>query len=241
MNLDILCFGPHPDDAEIGMGGTLAKHAAMGYRVGIIDLTRGEMSTNGTPEERREEAREAGRILGLSVRENLALPDFGIDPSHDQILKVAAAIRTFRPAVVACPYWEDRHPDHVRASRLLTEGVFAAGLRKVHPESDPHRVPRTLYYFINTDREPTFLVDVSDVYEIKLRSLAAHKSQFGLPGQTAKDIPLNYRGDDTPLTDPRYLRRVRSRDQYFGSLCGVQFAEGFVMRDRVVVPDLMRM
>lgn len=230
MDLDILCFGPHPDDAEIGMGGTLAKHAAMGHRVGIIDLTRGEMSTNGTPEERTEEAGEAGRILSLALRENLDIPDLGIGSSQDHLLKAVLAIRKHRPSVVACPYWEDRHPDHVRASCLLTEAVFAAGLRKIHPESDPHRVSRLIHYFINVEREPSFLVDVSDFYDVKLRSLAAHKSQFGVPRQ----------GKETPLTDPRYLRRVRSRDQYFGSLCGVQFAEGFVMRDRVILADLTR-
>ena len=128
--VDLLAFGPHPDDLEIGLGGTLAKHAAKGYSVGLCDLTRGEMSSNGTPEERMQEAEEARQVLGAAWRENLGFPDRGIGTSPNHVHKVVELIRRFRPRVVALPFWEDRHPDHVASARMLREAVFNAKLRR---------------------------------------------------------------------------------------------------------------
>src|SRR5450756_2515419 len=130
MALDLLVFGPHADDLEIGLGGTIARHASEGWRVGLCDLTRGEMGSNGTPEERLREAEEARAILGAEWRENFGWPDRGITGDSRQLADVVRLVRQWRPRAVALPYWDDRHPDHVAASRVLTEGVFNARLRR---------------------------------------------------------------------------------------------------------------
>lgn len=227
--VDILAFGAHPDDVEIGMGATVAKSTARGLSVGIIDLTRGEMGSNGSPDERLAESRLAGEILGLSFRENLALPDRGLIGDENQMRAVVDAIRRLRPRVVAMPYWEDRHPDHVAASRLIKEAVFSAALRRYETAQEPHRVTKTVYYFINGDREPSFVIDVSDWYGKKEEALRAHASQFS---RSAGNVP-------TPLNDFRFPHLIRSRDAYLGAKSGCLYAEGFVVKTPVVVPDLV--
>src|SRR6266511_709416 len=135
--IDLLAFGPHPDDLEIGLGGTLARHAAQGHAVGLCDLTRGEMSSNGTPEERLKEAEEARKVIGAAWRENLGLPDRAIGTDPQQALRVVELIRRSRPRAIALPYWQDRHPDHVAASALLRDAVFNAKLRRYDAAGDP--------------------------------------------------------------------------------------------------------
>src|SRR6185369_1945457 len=176
--VDLLAIGPHPDDIEIGIGGTVAKHAALGHRVGLCDLTAGEMGSNGTVEERLAEAEAARAVLGAAWRVNLRLPDRAIGSSPDHQRLVAGLVRSARPKVVAIPYWSDRHPDHVAASQLLTEGVFSAGLRKYDAEGDAWKPEWVCYYFINDAAVPSFVVDVSDDYDTKRRALACHTSQF---------------------------------------------------------------
>ncbi|MHB0885672.1 MAG: bacillithiol biosynthesis deacetylase BshB1 [Bacillota bacterium] len=215
----LLAVGAHPDDVEIGMGGTVAVHAAAGHEVTVVDLTRGELSTNGTPAERATEALEAARILGAE-RENLGLPDLGFTVDADSIRALVEVIRRRRPAVVLGPYWEDRHPDHVRCSRLVTEACFAAGVAKFAPGLPPHRPAVVAYYFINTEAVPSFVIDVSPHYQRKLAALAAHRTQFIRPEGSA----------GTPLNDPNFLSFVQSRDRLFGAKTGVTFAEGFVRR-----------
>lgn len=226
---DLLAFAAHPDDVEIGMGATVAKSTARGLTVGIIDLTRGEMGSNGSPEERLSESQRAAEILGLSFRENLALPDRGLVGDDSQIRSVVEAIRRNRPKVVAIPYWEDRHPDHVAASRLISEAVFSASLRRYETAQGPHRVARSVYYFINADREPSFVVDVSDWYGIKEEALRAHASQFVRAVQHVS----------TPLNDFRFPHLIRSRDAYLGAKAGCLYAEGFVVKTPVTKADLM--
>src|SRR5262245_42053713 len=176
--VDLLAFGPHPDDIEIGIGGIVAKHAALGFRVGLCDLTAGEMGSNGTVEERLAEAEAARAVLGAAWRMNLRPPDraIGSDAGHTQA--VASFIRRAKPKVIAIPYWTDRHPDHVASSHLLTEGVFNAGLRRYPAEGDAWRPESVCYYFINDAATPSFIVDVSDQYDTKRRALACHVSQF---------------------------------------------------------------
>ena len=169
--VDILAFGPHPDDIEIGIGGTLAKHAALGHHVGLCDLTAGELGSNGTIDERLAEAERARVALGAAWRVNIRLPDVGIGHDRDHIRRVAGIIRQARPRVLAAPYWSDRHPDHVRASDLLTEAAFSAGLRRFTAEGEPWRPESVCYYFINDSASPSFVVDVSDHYETKRRAL----------------------------------------------------------------------
>ena len=169
---DILAFGPHPDDVEIGIGATLAKHAALGHRVGLCDLTAGEMGSNGTVEDRLVEADAARAVLGAAWRVNLRLPDRGIGTDSAHVRRATELIRQVRPRVVAIPYWSDRHPDHVTASQLLTEAVFNAALRKYPAEGSAWRPEAACYYFINdSGAAPSFVVDVSEYYDVKRRAL----------------------------------------------------------------------
>jgi N-acetylglucosamine malate deacetylase 1 len=224
MSVDLLVFGPHPDDLEIGLGGTIARHAALGSIVGLCDMTAGEMGSNGTVDERLAEAEAARQVLGAKWRENLRLPDRQIGASPDHLAAVAAFVRRHRPRVVAAPYWSDRHPDHVAASALITEGVFNAGLRKYRVEGDAWKVEWICYYFINDADKPSFVVDVTDQYETKRKALDCHVTQFQPAGSGTAATRLN-----TPL----FRQLIESRDAQFGALAGVTWAEGFVVRDPV--------
>ena len=228
-SLDLLVFGPHPDDIEIGLGGSVAKAAADGQRVGLCDLTAGEMGSNGTVEERAAEADAARVVLGAAWRENLGWPDrrIGKDPGH--LDQAVAFIRRHRPRTLAVPYWSDRHPDHVAASAVLTEAAFNAGLRRYGGEGEAWKVDWICYYFINDAATPSFLVDVSDVYEVKRRSLACHASQFERTQPGAASTRLN-----TPV----FRQLIESRDAQFGAQAGVRWAEGIVVREPVVRPGL---
>jgi len=228
--VDLLAIGPHPDDIEIGIGGTVAKHAALGHRVGLCDLTAGEMGSNGTIEERLAEAEAARGVLGALWRINLRLPDraLGADTAH--VRRVAGMIRRARPRVVAVPYWSDRHPDHVAASALVTEGVFSAGLRRYQADGDPWKAEWVCYYFINDSAAPSFVVDVSEHYDTKRRALASHVTQFA---PAAPDAVA------TRLTSARFQQLIESRDAQFGALAGVAFAEGFVVKQPVLRPHIL--
>ena len=267
MQADLLAFGPHPDDLEIGLGATLARHAAMGHRVGLCDLTRGEMASNGTPEQRLAEAEQARGVLGAAWRENLGWPDRGIDRSDAHIKTAATLIRRTKPRVIAIPYWDDRHPDHAAASRVLTEAVFNARLRRYPIEGEPWHPEWVCYYFINDSGPASFLVDVSDYYEVKRRALACYRSQFDrpLPHKASAPFAQGYRGPTklakrsraarrssksevgqssaaaaTRLTSPRFMQLIESRDAQFGALAGVAFAEGFIVKEPIVRPSLFK-
>jgi bacillithiol biosynthesis deacetylase BshB1 len=227
--VDLLVFGPHPDDIEIGMGGTVARHVDLGHRVGLCDLTAGEMGSNGTVEGRLAEGEVARAVLGAAWRVNLRWPDRAIGGA-DHVRAAVALIRQARPTTIAIPYWSDRHPDHVAASHVLTEAVFSAGLRRFDPIVEPWKAARTCYYFINDSAAPSFTIDVSDVYERKRRALACFSSQFRPAGDQAVA---------TRLTSPRFHQLIESRDAQFGALANTAFAEGFVVRDPVVLPSLL--
>jgi len=229
--VDLLVFGPHPDDLEIGVGGTVAKHAAMGLRVGLVDLTQGEMGSNGTVDERLAEAEEARKVLGAIWRTNLRLPDRALGSTPDHALAATVLIRRVRPKAITIPYWSDRHPDHIAASTLLFDAIFNAGLRRFQVQGEPWKAEMTSYYFINEFAPPSFVVDVSEHYETKRRALACHKSQFRPPGGDAVH---------TRLTSPRFMTMIESRDAQFGVQAGVDFAEGFVVREPVLRPHLLR-
>jgi bacillithiol biosynthesis deacetylase BshB1 len=232
MSLDLLVFGPHPDDIEIGLGGTIARHTAAGWRVGLCDLTRGEMGSNGTPEERLREAEAARAVLGAEWRENLGWPDRGITGSRDQLDDAARLIRRWRPRVVAIPYWEDRHPDHVAASRVLAEGVFNARLRRhTAVEGEAWAPEWVCYYFINDQGPISFAIDVSAHYEAKRRALECYGSQFVAEGPGAVE---------TRLTSPSFARLISSRDAQFGALAGVPYAEGIVVKEPILRPSLLK-
>jgi bacillithiol biosynthesis deacetylase BshB1 len=227
--VDLLVFGPHPDDLEIGMGGTIAKHADLGTRVGLCDLTLGEMGSNGTVEERLAEADAARDVLGAVWRVNLRWPDRGIG-GPDHVRSAVELIRRARPRTIAVPHGVDRHPDHVAASQVLTEAAFSSGLRRFEPSlGHAWKAPRVCGYFINDSAPASFVIDVSDVYDRKRRALACYASQFRQPERDA--VP-------TRLTSPRFQQLIESRDAQFGALSGVAFAEGFIVRDPIVLPTL---
>jgi N-acetylglucosamine malate deacetylase 1 len=226
--IDLLVFGPHPDDLEIGLGGTIVKHAALGKRVGLCDLTAGEMGSNGTVAERLAEAEAARKVLGAEWRENLRWPDRGIgrDPGH--LDQAAAFIRRHQPRVVAIPYWSDRHPDHVAASELLRDACFNAGLRRYAIEGEAWKPEWVCHYFINDSAAPSFMVDVSAEYERKLAALDCHASQFG-------SAPVA-----TRLNTPLFRQMIESRDAQFGALAGVRRAEGIVVREPILRETLLK-
>jgi N-acetylglucosamine malate deacetylase 1 len=231
MSLDLLAFGPHADDIEIGLGGTIALHVAAGWRVGLCDLTRGELGSNGTPDDRLDEADEARAVLGADWRENLGWPDRGITGDARQLDDVARLVRRWRPRAVAIPYWHDRHPDHVAASRVLTEGLFNARLRRYPLDGEPWAPEWACYYFINDAGPISFAVDVSAHYATKRRALACYRSQF--QPDTTDAVP-------TRLTASTFPQLVESRDAQFGALAGVAFAEGLVVREPVLRPHLFK-
>ena len=230
--VDLLAFGPHPDDLEIGLGGTIARHSAAGQRVGLCDLTGGEMGSNGTVPERLAESERARAVLGAIWRENLGWPDRGFSDDRSCLQHASAFIRRHRPSVVAVPYWSDRHPDHVAASEILTEAIFNAGLRRYKVDGEAWKVDWICYYFINDSAPPSFLVDVSDYYDIKRRALDCHASQFTPPAPTGSVA--------TRLNTPLFRQLIESRDAQFGALGGVRWAEGFVVREPVLRNGLMK-
>ncbi len=222
--LDLLVFGAHPDDAEIGMGGAIAKHTAAGLKVGICDLTLAEMSSNGTVETRQQEAKAASAALGLTVRTNLQFPDRGLYLLPEYVERIALEIRMWKPRVVFAPYWEDRHPDHIACSKLVQEALFNAKLRRYLPDHPAHTVEESYFYFINDVTEPDLMVDVTGHYESKRSSLRAYRSQFESSGlDTGNDIVR------TPLNQG-YLERVEARDALLGQKRAVRYAEGFISK-----------
>ena len=231
MSIDLLVFGPHPDDIEIGIGGAVARHAAAGHRVGLCDLTAGELSSNGTPERRAAEAAGAARVLGAAWRENLGWPDGGITATPPLVRSAVDVIRRHRPRTLAIPYWDDRHPDHVAASHVLRTAAFTSGLRRYATDGDPWRPDWVCYYFINDGAAASFVVDVSEQYQIKRDALACYRSQFAPAGEGAMA---------TRLTAPTFLQLIESRDAQFGALAGVAFAEGIVVREPVQRSGLLK-
>ena len=231
MHVDVLVFGPYPDDIEIGLGATVAKHVDLGYRVGLCDLTRGELSSNGTVEERAEEALAAAEVLGAVWRQNPGWADGEIGWDRGHVRSVVELIRRARPALIAIPYWHDRHPDHEAASRLLTDATFRSGLRHYASEGAAWKPEWVCHYFINDTVEPSFVIDVSDAYPGKQQALECHRSQF----QPGSDDAV-----PTRLTGPDFLRMIEARDAHLGALAGVANVEGVIVKEPVERPTLFR-
>ncbi|WP_149093619.1 bacillithiol biosynthesis deacetylase BshB1 [Paenibacillus terrae] len=221
MTLDILIFGAHADDAEIGMGGTIAKHTAAGLKVGVCDLTRAEMSSNGDVDTRMAEAEDASKVLGLAARTNLGLPDRGLYVTPENVAAVTAEIRRHAPKVVFAPYWEDRHPDHVMCSKLVEEAVFNAKLRRFMPEQPAVLVEQLYFYFINDIGRTDLIVDITEHVEAKEQALLSYASQFqAAPGKDTVSTPLNQ----------GYVERVKARDSLLGQRKLISYAEGFASK-----------
>ncbi|MBM7604400.1 bacillithiol biosynthesis deacetylase BshB1 [Metabacillus crassostreae] len=226
--LDILAFGAHPDDVEIGMGGTISRFSKKGLKIGICDLTMAELSSNGTVDNRQKEAMQAASILGVLQRVQLSLPDRGLFLSESSIKEVVTIIREYQPKIVFVPYFEDRHPDHGNCARLVEEAVFSAGIRKFHDEGNnsAHRVRNLHYYMINGFHKPDFVVDISKEIKNKIDSLKAYKSQFDMTEGSTK----------TPLTNG-YIDAVESRERLYGKEVGVMYAEGFITKKPILLSE----
>jgi N-acetylglucosamine malate deacetylase 1 len=214
--VDILAFGAHADDVEIGMGGTLAKYAEAGKRVVICDLTKAELSSNGSVPVREREAMKAAEFLGISERVTLDIPDRGIFLTDENISKVVAVIRKYKPKAVFAPYEQDRHPDHGNASRLVREAYFSSGVRKFNPSLPAHKAAHLYFYIINGFHRPHFVVNIESHIDQKLGSLRAYESQF--------DKGNN--GVSTPLTE-QYIEAIEARERMMGKDAGMLYAEGF--------------
>jgi bacillithiol biosynthesis deacetylase BshB1 len=227
--LDILAIAAHRDDVEQTCGGTLLKMAQLGQRTGILDLTRGEMGTRGTADDRAREAEDAAKILGASWRRALDIPDGRVENTWENRLKVASVIRETRPRVVILPYWKGRHPDHYTCSILGYEACFLAGLAKLDLQSAQHRPFKIIYATLYYDVRPTFVVDISEQFEGKFASLMAYKSQFS--DQDA--------GKDLFVAHDEIRARLDSMARFYGLLGGVTYAEPFLQKEVGLVDDLL--
>lgn len=234
MKLDILAFGAHPDDVELGCSGTIAKEISLGKKVGIIDLTRGELGTRGSVEIRNQESAAAAKILGVSVRENLDMRDgfFVNDEVHQ--LKIIKMIRKYRPEIVICNAIEDRHIDHGKGSKLVSDACFLSGLRQIKTEIDEIQQeawrPKLVYHYMQWNNLiPDFTVDISGFNDIRISSILAYSSQF---------YNANSDEPETPIATKNFLESLNCRPKELGRLVGVDYAEGFNVERYVAVNSL---
>ena len=229
--VDILAIAAHRDDVEQTCGGALLVQAAAGFSTGILDLTQGESGTRGSAAEREAEAVAAARILRVSHREALDLPDGSLQNTLENRLKIAAVLRRLRPRVVILPYWQGRHPDHYTASTLGYEACFAAGLAKLDIPGAPHRPYKIIYASLYADVRPTFVVDITPHIETRLQALLAYRSQYGNQTQ----------GSGLFVPEEEIRERMFSTARHYGLLAGVRYAEPFVQKEVALVTDLIHL
>jgi bacillithiol biosynthesis deacetylase BshB1 len=235
MKLDVLAIGVHPDDVELGCSGTLIKEVKRGKKAGVIDLTQGELGTRGTIETRFQEAEEAAKIMGVSVRQNLKMRDgfFQNDEAHQ--LQLIQAIRKYQPEIIIGNILEDRHPDHGRAGQLIYDACFLSGLKQVKTkdeegrEQEKWRPKQLLHYLQDRFYEPDVIVDITEVWEQRLRSIKAYKTQFHNPGSNE---------DETYISSPEFLESIIARARLLGKRIGVRFAEGFISKKSIGISNL---
>jgi len=233
MKLDLLAIAPHPDDVELTSGGTLLKMAEEGYRTGILDLTQGETGTRGTPETRLREAARAAKILRVRVRRNLALPDARLSLQEDYKTAIAEVIREFQPHTIILPYFDGRHPDHYTAARLGYEACFIAGLKNYPLAGEAFRPFKILYAAAYADVTPTFAVDITRQFQRRRRAILAYASQFRPPQKDRRSkvfLPLD-----------QLEERMNHQARHYGRMIGVQYAEGFVVKEVMRVDDVVKL
>ncbi len=229
MTIDVLVFAAHPDDAEIAMGGTIAKLTSNNFKVGIIDLTQGEMGTRGSAEIRQHEAVQSAIILRLSIRENLHIPDSNIKHCKENILKLVTSIRKYKPKIIFGPYFNDRHPDHVETARLVKDAMFFSGLKKVETFDrdiiqEAYRPKKVFYYMQTYTFEPSFIVDISDHFEEKMNSIKAYTTQFHNPHS---NLP------DTFISRPEFVNYIEARSVFYGFQIRKKYGEPFYSEEKV--------
>ncbi|MBN1634064.1 MAG: bacillithiol biosynthesis deacetylase BshB1 [Ignavibacteria bacterium] len=225
--LDALFIGAHPDDIEITSSGTLLKMLKAGKKTGIIDLTLGELSTRGNLKTRKKETETASRILGIKVRENLGLPDGDIQNNQKNRIKLIRLIRKYKPGIIFAPFYDDRHPDHINTSNLVRESVYYSGLKKIETEElKPYRPSKIFYFRHAYDLPISFIVDISDVFKIKMRSIKAYKSQFYDP---------KTKQPDTYISSKLFLKDIETRARFYGFKIGVEFGEPFYSEEPIKI------
>ena len=228
MRIDVLAFGPHPDDVELTMGGTILRFHSLGYRTGIIDITAGEMGTRGTREDRAREAAEAAELLKATVRRTLDLGDGRLVVSSEAKRAVVEVIREFRPKLVFTNYPENNHPDHAASGPLVAEAAYLAGLKNYEADGEPHRPNCVLYYLVPHKVAPSFIVDTTAFHEGKMRAVRAYASQLHSEDKS---------GPSTYISQPGFLNRVEAIDRYHGALIDTDFGEAFYLREAMKVDD----
>ncbi|MCB9260874.1 MAG: bacillithiol biosynthesis deacetylase BshB1 [Flavobacteriales bacterium] len=235
--LDILAFAAHPDDAELACSGTLLKHVKQGKKVGVVDLTQGDLGTRGTVDIRMKEAEDSAKILGLTVRENLKMPDGFFEETNENLLKIISAIRKYKPEIVLANAVEDRHPDHGRGGKIVSRACFLSGLRRIETRADgeiqqPWR-PKNVYHYIQFRYiKPDFVVDISGEWEQKVAAIKAFKSQFYNP---ESDEPA------TLIASENFMRYIEARALEMGSVGEVKYGEGFTVERPILVNDLFNL
>lgn len=238
-SLTCLAIAPHPDDAELFCGGLLAKLVGQGHRVGVVDLSAGELASQGTPELRREEARAASEVLGLTLRENLGLPDGALDAANpEQLATLVAALRRYRPELLLAPYERERHPDHEAASALATRAAFMAGLRRYagdDPQLPPFRPRTLLYYQMRVGFRPSFVVDISAHVATKRAAIACHASQLGRDPKAAVEGPDGPSG--TLISSSDTLAFIDARDRTHGAMIGASHGEAYFCKPALSIGD----
>jgi N-acetylglucosamine malate deacetylase 1 len=232
MSVDILAFGAHPDDVELGASGTLIRAARAGARTAVITLTRGEMGSRGTLSTRAAEFEAAGKVLGLVHQEMLALPDGRLTADDTSRQVIVRKIREHQPRIVLLPHWEDRHPDHGATSRIVQEAAFLSGLRKLDTGQEPHRPAELVYYMSSWEFEPSFIVDITDTIEEKKRAILAYGTQVYSPGFSGAEPP-------TFISSQHYQELIFSRMAHYGHLIGKGYGEPFLIRGHIEINDLV--
>jgi len=229
MKLDVLVFAAHPDDAELSMGGTIARFTSNGLKLGVIDLTKAELSTRGDVVTRAKETKAATKILKLIVRENLGVKDGEINFSQNLLKKIVSLIRLYNPSIVFAPYFNDRHPDHMDVSNLVKRAVFSSGLEKINTTSSGKNQkafrPKKIFYYMQTYLFiPTFIVDISDYFQLKMKSVNAYKSQFHNPA---------IKKEDTFISRPGFLDYVEARAKFYGFQIRKNYGEPFYCEEDI--------
>ncbi|MFA6956746.1 MAG: bacillithiol biosynthesis deacetylase BshB1 [Thermoanaerobaculia bacterium] len=227
--VDYLFFGAHPDDAEIGCGGTMLEAVAKGKKIALVDLTRGEMGTRGTPETRLHESLAAARVLGALFRLQLDFGDGNLHAGREEELELISVIRKHRPSILFAPYPDDRHPDHTRAGRVITEACFYAGLAKIETGQAPHRPQTVVYYMQNYVHQPSFVIDTTASQKKKMDALRCYKSQFYNPKSKERM---------TAIAKKSFIDMIEARARHFGAMIGAEFGEGFVTKQPPRVDDV---
>jgi len=227
--VDAIFFAAHADDIELACGGTIVNLVQSGRKAGIVDLTRGEMGTRGTPQIRQRESRAAAKILGAAFREQLDLGDGGLRTGREEEMEIIEAVRRWRPQVIFAPWPDERHPDHSRAGRLVSEASFYAGLPKIETKLAAHRPQAVVYYLQNYLPPISFVIDVTDSWKTKMKAVGAYKSQFFNP----KSVEPR-----TFIAEQRFLEMIEARGKHFGALIGARYGEAFVTKQPPRIDDV---